>query len=79
MGAASTALKGLGCTLLHFVVRIGRGLVDHLQAVLTPIVLKRVVRLWDALKGLEAAFTVESVTTPAVALTVTYRRQCASL
>jgi dihydrofolate reductase len=66
-------------------VRIGGGptvvrdflaadLIDHLHAVVVPIILGRGVRLWDGLEGLEKRFTVESVTTPSGVTHLTFTR-----
>ncbi|NGN95700.1 dihydrofolate reductase [Nocardioides sp. KC13] len=43
---------------------LAAGLVDHLHAVVVPILLGRGVRLWDGLEGLESDYEIESVASP---------------
>jgi dihydrofolate reductase len=43
---------------------LAAGLVDHLHAVVVPILLGRGVRLWDGLEGLEKAYAIESTSAP---------------
>jgi dihydrofolate reductase len=67
-------------------VRIGGGpttvreflaadLVDHMHAVIVPIVLGRGVRLWDGLEGLDERFDVEAVSSPAGVSHLTFTRR----
>lgn len=53
---------------------LAAGLVDHLHAVVVPILLGRGVRLWDGLEGLEGEYAVESVATPSGVTHVTFDR-----
>jgi dihydrofolate reductase len=50
------------------------GLVDHLHAVVTPIMLGRGSRLWDGLEGIERDYAIESVSTPSGVTHVTFTR-----
>jgi dihydrofolate reductase len=67
-------------------VRIGGGahvireflaarLVDHLHAVVVPILLGRGSRLWDGLEGLEADYAIEAVSAPSGVTHVTLTRR----
>jgi dihydrofolate reductase len=49
-------------------------LVDYLHVVLVPIVLGRGVRLWDGLDGLQARYTLDTVTVPSGATHLFFRR-----
>ncbi|NCT91562.1 dihydrofolate reductase [Cellulomonas sp. APG4] len=53
---------------------LAAGLVDHLHAVVVPIVLGRGVRLWDGLEGLEQQYDVEAVTSPGGVVHLTFSR-----
>jgi dihydrofolate reductase len=79
LAAAREAAGGLD-------VRIGGGpttvrdflaadLVDHMHVALVPIVLGRGVRLWDGLEGLEERFKIETVSSPAGAVHLTFERR----
>lgn len=57
---------------------IAAGLVDHLHAVIVPIVLGRGVRLWDGLEGLERNYDIESVSTPSGVTHLTLSRPLAA-
>jgi dihydrofolate reductase len=50
------------------------GLVDHLHAVVAPILLGRGSRLWDGLEGIEKDYAIESVSTPSGVTHVTFTR-----
>lgn len=43
---------------------LAAGVVDHLHAVVTPILLGRGSRLWDGLEGLENNYKIESISSP---------------
>ena len=43
---------------------LAAGLVDHMHAVVVPILLGRGVRLWDGLEGLEDGYKVETICSP---------------
>jgi dihydrofolate reductase len=43
---------------------LAAGLIDHMHAVVVPILLGRGVRLWDGLEELEANYEVESASSP---------------
>jgi dihydrofolate reductase len=50
-------------------------LVDHLHAVVVPILLGRGVRLWDGLEGVEADYAVEATTAPSGVTHLTFTRR----
>lgn len=50
------------------------GLIDQLHVAITPIVLGSGVRLWDALRGLEAGYSVTTETAESGTIHVTFRR-----
>lgn len=54
---------------------IAAGLIDHLHVVQVPIVLGRGVRLWDGLEGFEAAYDVETVSSPSGVTHLTFTRK----
>ncbi|GAA2041251.1 dihydrofolate reductase family protein [Catenulispora yoronensis] len=67
-------------------VRIGGGpttvraflaadLIDLMHVVVVPIILGRGVRLWDGLEGLEERFDIESVSSPAGVVHMTFQRR----
>lgn len=56
---------------------LSAGFVDHLHAVVVPIVLGRGVRLWDGLEGLEQQYDVETVATPQGVVHLTFSRASA--
>lgn len=53
---------------------LAAGLVDHLHAVVVPIVLGRGTRLWDGLEALEERYDIESVASPSGVVHVTLTR-----
>ena len=53
---------------------LAAGLVDHMHAVVVPILLGRGVRLWDGLEGLEKDYEVEAVSSPSGVTHVTFTR-----
>ncbi|MDT0303599.1 dihydrofolate reductase family protein [Streptomonospora wellingtoniae] len=53
---------------------LAAGLVDHLHAVVVPIVLGRGVRLWDGLEGIDTQYEVEATSTPSGVTHVTFTR-----
>jgi dihydrofolate reductase len=54
---------------------LATGLVDHLHAVVVPILLGRGVRLWDGLEGLEEKYDVETVSSPSGVTHLTLTRK----
>ncbi|MFI7484115.1 dihydrofolate reductase family protein [Kocuria sp. M1R5S2] len=50
------------------------GLIDHLHAVVVPILLGRGVRLWEGLEGLEAGYQVEATSSPSGVTHMTFTR-----
>ena len=54
---------------------VAAGLVDHLHAVVTPIVLGRGSSLWEGLDGLESDYAIESVSAPSGVTHVTLSRR----
>jgi dihydrofolate reductase len=53
---------------------LAAGLVDHMHAVVVPILLGRGVRLWDGLEGLEKHYDVEAVSSPSGVTHLTFTR-----
>ena len=53
---------------------LAAGLVDHMHAVVVPILLGRGVRLWDGLEGLEKEYQVEATCSPSGVTHVTFTR-----
>ena len=53
---------------------LAAGLVDHLHAVVVPILLGRGSRLWDGLEGLEKDYEVEATSSPSGVTHVTFTR-----
>jgi dihydrofolate reductase len=53
---------------------LAAGLVDHLHAVVVPILLGRGVRLWDGLEGLESDYDVEATSSRSGVTHVTFSR-----
>lgn len=53
---------------------LAAGLVDHLHAVVVPILLGRGVRLWDGLEGVEKDYLVETTSSPSGVTHVTFTR-----
>jgi dihydrofolate reductase len=53
---------------------LAAGLVDHLHAVVVPILLGRGSRLWDGLEGLESDYAIESISSPSGVTHVTLTR-----
>src|SRR5215212_4630332 len=53
---------------------LAAGLVDHLHAVVVPILLGRGVRLWDGLEGVEKDYKIESTSSPSGVTHVTFTR-----
>jgi dihydrofolate reductase len=79
LAAAQEAAAGLD-------VRIGGGpstvreflaadLIDHLHAVVVPIVLGRGERLWDGLEGLDERFNIQAVASPSGVTHLTFTRR----
>jgi len=69
-------------------VRIGGGatvirdflaarLIDHMHAVVVPILLGRGVRLWDGLEGVEKDYAIEATSSPSGVTHVTFSRKAA--
>ncbi|MGE0795195.1 MAG: dihydrofolate reductase family protein [Acidimicrobiia bacterium] len=54
---------------------LAAGLVDHLHAVVVPILLGRGVRLWDGLEGIEADYEIEATSSPSGVTHVTLTRR----
>jgi dihydrofolate reductase len=50
------------------------GLVDHMHAVVVPILLGRGVRLWNGLEGLEKDYEIESTSSPSGVTHLTFTR-----
>jgi dihydrofolate reductase len=50
------------------------GLVDHMHAVVVPLLLGRGVRLWDGLEGLEDRYTIEATSSPSGVVHLSYGR-----
>jgi dihydrofolate reductase len=53
---------------------LAAGLVDHMHAVVVPILLGRGVRLWDGLEGLEQDYRVEATSSSSGVTHVTFTR-----
>ena len=53
---------------------LAAGLLDHMHAVVVPILLGRGVRLWDGLEGLESHYRIESTSSPSGVTHVTFTR-----
>jgi dihydrofolate reductase len=53
---------------------LAAGLVDHMHAVVVPILLGRGVRRWDGLEGLEKDYEVEATVSPSGVTHVTFTR-----
>jgi dihydrofolate reductase len=53
---------------------VAAGLVDHLHAVVVPILLGRGSRLWDGLEGAESRYAIESVSSPSGVTHLTFTR-----
>jgi dihydrofolate reductase len=54
---------------------LAAGLIDHLHAVVTPILLGRGSRLWDGLEGLEKDYEIEATSSPSGVTHVTLTRR----
>jgi dihydrofolate reductase len=54
---------------------LAAGLVDHLHAVVVPILLGRGSRLWDGLEGVEKDYEIEQVSSPSGVTHVTFTRK----
>ena len=63
---------GGGPTLVRDFLKAG--LVDRLHVAITPILLGRGIRLWDALRGLELGFEVKAETAPSGTIHLSFRR-----
>ena len=50
-------------------------LIDHMHAVVVPILLGRGVRLWDGLEGVEEDYDVEAVSSPSGVTHLTFTRR----
>ena len=70
-GGQDVRLGGGATTIRDF---LAAGLVDHMHAVVVPIVLGRGVRLWDGLEGLEKDYAVEAVSSPSGVTHLTFTR-----
>jgi dihydrofolate reductase len=64
---------GGGATVIRDFV--AAGLVDHLHAVVVPMLLGRGSSLWEGLEGLESDYTIESVSAPSGVTHVTLTRR----
>ena len=53
---------------------LAAGLVDHMHAVVVPIMLGRGVRLWDGLEGVENDYDIEATSTPSGVTHLTFTR-----
>ena len=53
---------------------LAAGLIDHMHAVVVPILLGRGVRLWDGLEGLENDYEIEATSSPSGVTHVTLTR-----
>jgi dihydrofolate reductase len=53
---------------------LAAGLIDHAHIAVVPILLGRGVRLWDGLEGLEAHYSIESVSSPSDVTHLTFTR-----
>jgi len=53
---------------------LAAGLIDHMHAVVVPILLGRGVRLWDGLEGLEDDYRIESTSSPSGVTHLTFSR-----
>jgi dihydrofolate reductase len=53
---------------------LAAGLIDHMHAVVVPILLGRGVRLWDGLEGVEKNYEIESTSSPSGVTHVTFTR-----
>lgn len=53
---------------------LAAGLIDHMHAVMVPILLGRGVRLWDGLEGLERNYDIEAVSSPSGVTHLTFSR-----
>jgi dihydrofolate reductase len=53
---------------------LAAGLIDHLHAVVVPMLLGRGSRLWDGLEGIEKDYDIESVSSPSGVTHVTFTR-----
>jgi dihydrofolate reductase len=54
---------------------LAAGLIDHLHAVVTPVLLGRGVRLWDGLEGVERSYEIEAVSSPSGVTHLTFTRR----
>jgi dihydrofolate reductase len=54
---------------------LAAGLIDHLHAVVVPILLGRGSRLWDGLEGVEKDYEIEQVSSPSGVTHVTFTRK----
>jgi dihydrofolate reductase len=53
---------------------LAAGLIDHMHAVVVPIMLGRGARLWDGLEGLEKDYEIEATSSPSGVTHVTFTR-----
>jgi dihydrofolate reductase len=53
---------------------LAAGLIDHLHAVVVPIMLGRGSRLWDGLEGIEDHYEIESISSPSGVTHLTFTR-----
>lgn len=70
-GEQDVRLGGGAETIREF---LAAGLVDHLHAVVVPILLGRGSRLWDGLDGLEEDYRIEATSSPAGVTHLTFSR-----
>jgi dihydrofolate reductase len=54
---------------------LAAGLIDHMHAVVVPILLGRGVRLWDGLEGVEDDYDIEPVSSPSGVTHLTFTRR----
>jgi dihydrofolate reductase len=71
-GGQDVRLGGGAAVIRDFVAA---GLVDHLHAVVVPILLGRGSRLWDGMEGIESDYEIESVSAPSGVTHVTLSRK----
>lgn len=71
-GGADVRIGGGPSSLMPFLTA---GMVDELHLAITPIVLARGIRLWDALRHLDRDYHVASVTAPSGVIHVTFTRE----
>lgn len=71
-GGLDVRIGGGPSTIREF---LAADLIDHLHAVVVPIVLGRGERLWDGLEGIEQRFNIEAVASPSGVTHLTLTRR----